>query len=128
MDKRAIGRDILLGLAIGDALGVPVEFMDRESIRRNPVKDMRAYGTHHQPAGTFSDDSSLAFCLAAALTEPFTLQAMANKFVAWLNNGYCMELYLMLAMLLIKPFEELKEVFAPTCRAVLTYPTMAMDR
>jgi ADP-ribosyl-[dinitrogen reductase] hydrolase len=88
MDKRAIGRDILLGLAIGDALGVPVEFMDRESIRRNPVKDMRAYGTHHQPAGTFSDDSSLAFCLAAALTEPFTLQAMANKFVAWLNNGY----------------------------------------
>ncbi len=88
MNKRTIGKDILLGLAIGDALGVPVEFMDRESIRSNPVKDMRAYGTHHQPAGTFSDDSSLAFCLAAALTGPFTLQAMANKFVAWLNDGY----------------------------------------
>lgn len=88
MDKSTIGRDILLGLAVGDALGVPVEFMDRESIGENPVKEMRAYGTHNQPAGTFSDDSSLAFCLASALTEPFTLQAMANKFVAWFNNGY----------------------------------------
>ena len=43
----------LLGLAVGDALGVPVEFLPREEISRNPVTDMREYGTHNQPAGTF---------------------------------------------------------------------------
>ena len=35
--------DILLGLAIGDALGVPVEFTTRESLLKNPVVDMRGY-------------------------------------------------------------------------------------
>ena len=38
----------ILGLAVGDALGVPVEFQSRESLRQNPVTDMRGYGTHDQ--------------------------------------------------------------------------------
>ena len=39
------------GALVGDALGVPVEFMSRETVRKNPVSDMRGYGTHNQPAG-----------------------------------------------------------------------------
>ena len=42
----------ILGLVVGDALGVPVEFRSREELERDPVNGMRAYGTHHQPAGT----------------------------------------------------------------------------
>ena len=49
--------DGIIGLATGDALGVPVEFMSRECIARNPVKSMREYGTHHQPMGVWSDDT-----------------------------------------------------------------------
>ncbi|MGB4437301.1 MAG: ADP-ribosylglycohydrolase family protein, partial [Acetomicrobium sp.] len=78
----------LLGLCIGDALGVPVEFQSREKLKRNPVKDMMGYGTHNQPPGTWSDDSSLAFCLAESLCNGFDLQDIADKFVKWMYEGY----------------------------------------
>lgn len=78
----------LLGLAVGDALGVPVEFLSREAISRSPVTDMREYGTHNQPAGTFSDDASLAFCLADALTEEFSIHTIAQNFRLWFYHGF----------------------------------------
>ena len=53
----------ILGLAVADALGVPVEFQSRESLRHNPVTDMRGFGVWHQPPGTWSDDTSLTLCL-----------------------------------------------------------------
>ncbi|MET0242982.1 MAG: ADP-ribosylglycohydrolase family protein [Flavitalea sp.] len=62
-------KDVLFGVAVGDALGVPVEFLDRAYLKANPVSDMIGYGTHQVPAGTFSDDSSMSFCLAEALTS-----------------------------------------------------------
>lgn len=43
-------KDGIFGLVIGDALGVPVEFLSREELELNPVTGMRAYGTHNQPA------------------------------------------------------------------------------
>ena len=51
----------LWGALIGDALGVPVEFKDRATVQADPVTDMREYGTHHQPRGTWSDDGP-CFC------------------------------------------------------------------
>ena len=54
---------ILFGVAVGDALGVPVEFTTREYLRSNPVTDMIGYGTYNQPKGTWSDDSTMTFCL-----------------------------------------------------------------
>lgn len=88
MAERDIYRDILFGIAIGDALGVPLEFQNRQVIAQRPVTDMTGFGTYYLPAGTFSDDSSLAFCLAEALTQEFSLQNIADNFVAWLNNNY----------------------------------------
>lgn len=79
---------VLLGLSIGDSLGVPVEFYDREDLKRNPVTKMQGYGTHNQPTGTFSDDSSLTFCLAEALTEGFDLNTIGKNFVKWYTEGY----------------------------------------
>lgn len=78
----------LLGIAIGDALGVPVEFLSRESIKKNPVTDMIGYGTYNLPPGTWSDDSSLTFCLAEVLTKDFHLQAVADNFVKWYRDSY----------------------------------------
>ena len=44
-----IWKDGIIGLMVGDALGVPVEFSSREECEHNPVIGMRAYGTHNQP-------------------------------------------------------------------------------
>lgn len=79
---------MLFGLAIGDALGVPVEFMSRDEIRVEPVRDMLGYGTHHQAPGTFSDDSSLAFCLAEALCSTYHVNHLASNFIAWFDHAY----------------------------------------
>lgn len=88
MVDRNICKDILFGIAVGDALGVPVEFKSRQAILQNPVRDMIGYGTYNLPPGTWSDDSSLSFCLAEALTQAFSLQKIANNFSAWLNSNY----------------------------------------
>jgi len=81
-------KGLLFGAAIGDALGVPVEFKSREYLKKHPVTDMTGYGTHNQPPGTFSDDSSLTFCLAEVLTKDFDLNEIAANFVKWKNNNY----------------------------------------
>ena len=81
-------KSVLFGVAIGDALGVPVEFNNRQTIRKNPVTDMIGYGTYNLPPGTFSDDSSLTFCLAEALTKEFDLNTIGQNFVKWCYNNY----------------------------------------
>jgi len=78
----------LLGVCIGDALGVPVEFQSRHYLKNHPVTDMRGYGTYNQPPGTWSDDSSLTLCLVESLCHGFSLQDLAQRFIKWLNEGY----------------------------------------
>lgn len=81
-------RGAILGAVIGDAIGVPVEFSSREHLKRFPVIDMREFGTHHQPKGTWSDDSSLMLCFIESIIEGFEINKLAQKFVDWKNNGY----------------------------------------
>lgn len=76
------------GIAIGDALGVPVEFKTRSYLSENPITTLTGYGCWNQPAGTFSDDASLAFCTAESLIGGYDLQRMANTFVRWSSEGY----------------------------------------
>lgn len=78
----------LLSLATADALGVPVEFQTRSMLKKNPVTGMLGHGSHDQPAGTWSDDSSLAFCLAEMLTEGYSLERLSELFVKWAYSGY----------------------------------------
>jgi ADP-ribosylglycohydrolase len=75
-----------IGLVVGDALGVPVEFQSREYLRLNPISEMMGFGTHNQPEGTWSDDSSLAFCLADSLCTSYNLEDIATKFLEWYNT------------------------------------------
>ena len=81
-------KSALFGVAVGDALGVPVEFNSRQTIVKNPVTDMVGYGTYNLPAGTWSDDSSLAFCLAEALTQDFDLNTIGQNFVKWYHHNF----------------------------------------
>ncbi|MCB0582075.1 MAG: ADP-ribosylglycohydrolase family protein [Phaeodactylibacter sp.] len=76
-------KSALFGLAVGDALGVPVEFVGRSWLKRFPVDDMRGHGTHDQPPGTWSDDSSMSFCLAESLCQGYDLNDIAEQFLAW---------------------------------------------
>jgi ADP-ribosyl-[dinitrogen reductase] hydrolase len=78
----------LFGLAVGDALGVPVEFKQREYLEAFPVKGITGYGSWNQPPGTWSDDSSLAFCLAESLAKGYDLNDMAKNFMNWMQHGF----------------------------------------
>jgi len=77
-----------LGLAIGDALGVPVEFRDRNVLKANPIKTMTGFGCWNQPPGTWSDDSSMTFCLAESFLQGYNITAMGKLFVKWAYEGY----------------------------------------
>lgn len=77
----------IMGLVVGDALGVPVEFKDRETLRLNPVKDMRGYGTYNQPPGTWSDDSSMTLALLDSLQNRLDYEDIMDKFLAWYEEG-----------------------------------------
>lgn len=79
-------RDGLYGLAVGDALGVPVEFYERGTYK---VTKMEGYGSWDQPPGTFSDDTSMTLATAYAIKEKksIDLEAIMENFVDWLKNG-----------------------------------------
>ena len=79
--------DGMYGLAVGDALGVPYETASLEEMRANPCTGMVGYGFHHQPAGTWSDDTSMSLCVADALSKGFDPEKMMKNFADWKNRG-----------------------------------------
>jgi ADP-ribosylglycohydrolase len=78
----------LLGFAVGDALGTPVEYETRESLIRNPVKGMLGNLVRNQPPGTWSDNSSLVFCTCESLCNGYNLEDIAVQFSNWKNNRF----------------------------------------
>ena len=82
--------DGLIGLAVGDALGVPVEFTSREELKENPVMDMRGYGSHDVPAGAWSDDTSMTIATMDAVAEngEFNYKSIMENFVKWTAGDY----------------------------------------
>ncbi len=86
MDDKLLGG--ILGLIVGDALGVPVEFMSREDLRQNPVSEMREFGTFNQPKGTWSDDSTMTLCLMDSLSNGLNYDDICIKFLSWIEDGY----------------------------------------
>lgn len=78
----------IMGVCIGDALGVPVEFKKREDLKRFPVTKMLEYMSWNQPKGTWSDDSSLTLCLAEELIKGYDLEKIGQSFVKWNKYGH----------------------------------------
>lgn len=79
-------RDAVYGLAVGDALGVPYEFRPRGSFE---CAGMVGHGTHGQPAGTFSDDTSmtLATCDSIRARGRIDVADMRRRFEDWISRG-----------------------------------------
>ena len=80
-------RGALLGLAVGDAIGTTVEFRPRGSFK--PLTDMVGGGPFGLEPGQFTDDTSMALCLAASLIdEGFDLHDQMARYTRWANDGY----------------------------------------
>ena len=79
----------LFGFFVGDALGVPVEFFSREELKEHRIKDMEEFGTHHQPKGTWSDDSSMVIATIDSLNknDEINYRDIMNNFIKWYKNG-----------------------------------------
>mgnify|MGYP000745964379 CR=1 FL=1 len=82
----------IFGVAVGDALGVPVEFKSREYLKENPISDLIGYGTWNQPIGTWSDDTSLTLCLCEALSDDYDIEILIT--LACVMGGYTLAHYL----------------------------------
>ncbi len=81
--KQVIGG--IQGSVIGDALGVPAEFMSRDELRNNPIKGMKSGGAHDQPIGTWSDDTSMTLCTIDSLIENgVDYDDQMTRFADWL--------------------------------------------
>ncbi len=84
-------RGALSGLACGDALGRPVEFSSASEIsgEYGRLDEMVGYGTWNQPAGTITDDTEQALCIARSLVEHHAFEPadVADRFVAWYDSG-----------------------------------------
>ena len=79
--------DGMYGLCIGDAVGVPAEFISRSELAEHPIIDMTGYGTHYQRPGTWSDDSSLALCTLDSLAGGIDYLDMMDRFRSWVELG-----------------------------------------
>ncbi len=77
----------IMGLCVADALGVPVEFKDRNTLKKSPVVNMQGYGTYNQPMGTWSDDTSMTLCLVDSLAEGLNYRDIMSKFLSWYQRG-----------------------------------------
>ncbi len=77
----------IYGFAIGDALGVPFEFRTRDTFR---CIDMIGNGTHGQPIGTWSDDTSMVLATMDSLAKnngKLNPNDLMNNFIIWKELG-----------------------------------------
>ena len=86
MNKNTLLKAAVFGLAVGDALGVPYEFRNRDTFT---VTRMTSGGVHKQPKGTWSDDTglTLATCYSIQKKGGIDLADMMRDFRAWLWHG-----------------------------------------
>ncbi len=76
---------MILGGIVGDVLGVPFEFKKGDSFK---ITEMVGNGTHNQPLGTYSDDTSLTMCLIENIIENGDENTLLEKFKLYLEEGY----------------------------------------
>ncbi|MEI3329685.1 MAG: ADP-ribosylglycohydrolase family protein [Coprococcus sp.] len=85
-DKTNTLKSAIYGLAVGDALSVPYEFKFRGAFE---CTDMIGYGTHNQPEGTWSDDTSMALATCASIKAcgRVDVNDIRDRFRRWLKEG-----------------------------------------
>lgn len=79
---------VMIGHAIGDALGVPVEFLSRERLSESPLTDMKGYGTFSMPKGSWSDDTSMSLCALETFGgKKLDFDSVMLNFSRWYYKG-----------------------------------------
>lgn len=86
LDDRFAG--VMLGLACGDAIGATTEFMERGSF--TPATGMVGGGFYELEPGRWTDDTSMAMCLAESLVarDFFDPIDQMRRYLGWYRNGY----------------------------------------
>jgi ADP-ribosyl-[dinitrogen reductase] hydrolase len=86
--RRDQARGALIGLAVGDALGAAVEFEAPGSF--DPVTDMRGGGPWGLEPGFWTDDTSMALCLAESFVHrrKVDVRDQMERYVRWLDEGH----------------------------------------
>ncbi len=81
-------RGSVLGMALGDALGMPVEFPDPNP--DEPIGELLSAPHRGVPAGTWTDDTSMALCLAESLLEKEDMVAgdQLRRYLKWYRDGH----------------------------------------
>lgn len=81
-------RGALLGLAIGDALGAPVEFLERDTFA--PIEGYKSGGKFNLTLGEYTDDTAMALCLAQSLIScnGFNSKDQLERYLRWFREGY----------------------------------------
>ena len=80
-------KSVMIGHAIGDALGVPAEFCDREELDESPVTDMMGFGSYSVPAGAWSDDTSMTLAALDSLSKgSINYDEIMENFVRWCSE------------------------------------------
>jgi len=76
----------IMGLVVGDALGVPVEFKTRDSFK---ITDMIGYGTYNMPPGTWSDDSSMMLATVDSIARlgRISTDDIMQNFYRWVDES-----------------------------------------
>ena len=83
-------KDGIIGFAVGDAMGVPVEFTNREILMEKPVTSMIGFMRHNVKKGTWSDDTSMTIATMDSIISSngnIVANDMANRFLDWMENG-----------------------------------------
>ena len=99
----------IMGVVVGDALGVPVEFSSRNELKINPLVKMEGYGSYDVPEGTWSDDSSMMLATLDSLKNGYNPADIMEKFADWLVEGK------------YTPFGEAFDVGRTCLRAIMNY-------
>ena len=81
--------DSIIGHAVGDAMGVPTEFCIREYLLKNPVKEMIGSDKTGQPAGSWSNDTSMEIATIDSFIQnkEFNYNDIMHKWEEWINEA-----------------------------------------
>lgn len=84
--NKKLMKGCIYGLAVGDALGLPYTNRERGTFS---VNGMVSGGVHNQPAGTWSDDTSMALCILESLIRKDRVDTgdIFKNFSAWFYDG-----------------------------------------
>jgi ADP-ribosyl-[dinitrogen reductase] hydrolase len=110
-------RGCLLGLAIGDALGAPLESSKPGSFA--PIKDMMGSASCPLEPGKWTDDTSMALCLAESLITKgmFDPKDQLERYLKWLEEGYLSSTGVCfgIGMTVLYSLKRFKETHEPYC-------------